>query len=285
MKKLISLLITITFIIISFLSIKQFEFLQFQTFNNITGEKWNIEIQSGNPEKSKSDNINLLAQVAKEAKANLERKSYERDNNNNSKLVYYVAFYENDNYFEKMKLESGKFLNENSNSNEFLSTINTHNEAQVGQLEIFHSFNPIEIRPIVAVEKTMDVKGTYEVNGQENAEKIKERALEYGFTVDISRDQSQSSITPYPYQEMIYNASWILCLLIALAMMYDVINNYKEIAVRYMFGYSFLEIGNYLFKRYNKIFLGSLSVSLFGLIVSLYFYNGFQQFLPFIYFA
>ena len=61
-----------------------------------------------------------------------------------------------------------------------------------------------------------------------------------------------SSITEYPYQNMISKASIILYLLIALAMLYDVISNYKEISVRYMLGFNFWEIGSYLFKKYIK---------------------------------
>ncbi|MHC1685351.1 MAG: hypothetical protein AB6733_20830 [Clostridiaceae bacterium] len=196
-----------------------------------------------------------------------------------------MAFFQEDNYFEKIKLKSGRFLNENSDPNDFLSTIKTDDKHQIGQLEIFHNFDPIEIRPMIAGAKTKDIKGTYTLNGRENAERFKKTALEYGFVVEISREESPSFNTPYPYQDMIYKASIILCLLIALAMLYDVINNYKEIAVRYMLGYNFWSIGAYLFKRYIKVFLGSLSLVLTGLIVYLYFYNDLQQVVPFLNFS
>lgn len=284
MKKLIFLLFTITFIVVSFLSMKQFEYIQFQSFNNdSTGEKWNFIVENGNPQKNKFENFYLLEDMAMKAKVNFQRVSSERDNNKD-KIVYYVAFFEKDNYFEKIKLKTGKFLNVNSDKNDFLSTIKTYNNHQIGQLEIFHSFEPIEIRPMIAAGKTRDIKGTYTLNGKENAEKLKKIVSEYGFTVKISKDQGQSSVTPYPYQDMIYKASLILCLLIALAMLYDLINNYKEIAVRYLLGYNFWQIGAYLFRKYIKVFLGSLSMVLSGLIVYLYFYNELQQLFPFLYF-
>ena len=286
MKKLIFLLFTITFIVLSFLSIKQFEYIQFQSFNsNNTGEKWNIIIENGNPEKSKSENFKLLEDIAVEAKVNIQRISYEKSENNKDKIVYYVALFENDRYFEKIKLKTGEFLNVNSTPDDFISTIKTNNQNQIGQLEIFHSFDPIEIRPMVAATKTRDIKGTYTINGKENAEKVKSIALEYGFTAEISKYETKSSITEYPYQSMIYKASLILCLLIALAMIYDVISNYKEIAVRFMLGYNFWEIGTYLFKKYIKILLYSFLTGLTGLIVYLYFYNQLQQLLPFLYFT
>ncbi|MFT8312871.1 MAG: hypothetical protein ABF633_01300 [Clostridium sp.] len=285
MKKLIFLLFTTTFIVVSFLSIKQFEYMQFQSFNNDSiGEKWNFIVKNGNPQKNNFENFNLLEDMAINIKGNFQRTSFERDNNNKDKIVYYVAFFEKDKYFQNMKLKTGEFLNVNSDKNDFLSTIKTYNNHQIGQLEIFHSFEPIEIRPMIAAGNTKDIKGTYTLNGKETAEKLKKIALEYGFNVEISKDQGQSSITPYPYQDMMHQASLILCLLIALAMLYDLISNYKEIAIRYLLGYNFGQIGAYLFRKYIKVFLGSLSIVFSGLIVYLYFYNELQQLFPFLYF-
>jgi putative ABC transport system permease protein len=283
MKKLIFLLFTTTFIVVSFLSIKQFEYIQFQSFNNHDKDKeWNIAIEAGNPQKSKRENFELLEDAALEAKVNLQRTSYEKGKNNEDKVVYYVVLNESNKYFEKIGLESGEFLNKDSNYNDFLSTVQTNDKHQVGQLEIFHSFDPIEIRPMIAAEKTKDIKGTYTLNSTKDTEKFKNTLENYGFTVNVFKDQAQSLITSYPYQDMMYKASLILCLLIALAMLYDVINNYKEIAVRYLFGYSFWHIGIYLFSRYIKIFFLSLITGFSGLLFFLYFYNNFQQILPFL---
>lgn len=283
MKKLIFILLTTTFIVVSFLSIKQFEYIQFQSFNNNdNNEEWNVLIDAGNPQKSKLENFQLLNKVALETKVNLQRVSYEKDKNNEDQVVYYVVFNESKKYFEKLKLKSGEFLDRNSHYNDFLSTVQTNDNHQVGQLEIFHSFDSIEIRPMIAAEKTKDIKGTYTLNGAKNAEKFKKIAIKYGFTVSVSKDQAQSLITKYPYQKMLYKASLILCLLIALAMLYDVINNYKEIAVRNLLGYNFWHIGAYLFRKYIKIFLGSLTVGFLGLLLYLYFYNQFQQLIPFL---
>ncbi|WP_027634705.1 FtsX-like permease family protein [Clostridium hydrogeniformans] len=286
MKKLIFLLFTTTLIVINFLSIKQFEYIQFQSFNNnVIGEKWNIAIESGNPQKSKSENFRLLEDMTMQIKVNLQRVSYENDIDNKGKIVYYVSFFENDKYFKNLKLKTGKFLNINSDKEDFLSTIESNNNHQVGQLEIFHNFDPIEIRPIIAAENSRDIKGTYTVNGSENAEKFKKIASEYGFTVEISKDEAHTEFAKYPYQDMMYKASVILCLLIALAMLYDAISNYKEISVRYLLGYNFWQIGAYLFKKYIKLFISSLFAGVLGLLIYLYFYNDFQQLLPFLYFC
>ncbi|MEB6547489.1 hypothetical protein MXL46_00010 [Heyndrickxia sporothermodurans] len=146
------------------------------------------------------------------AKVNLQRISYEKDTKNKDKIVHYVAFYNNSEYFKNINLKSGQFLDRNSDPNDFLSTIKTSNKHQLGQIEIFHNFDPIEIRPIIAAGKTKDIKGTYTLIGTKNAENFKRIALDFGFTVNISKEQSDILLTPYPYQDMIYKASFILWL-------------------------------------------------------------------------
>ncbi|MGG2028690.1 FtsX-like permease family protein [Gottfriedia sp. S16(2024)] len=285
MKKLIFILLTITLLIVSFLSVKQFEYIQFQSFNNNdNNEKWNVHIEAGNPQKNKLENFQLLNAVTLKAEVNLQRVSYEKDRNNENKVVYYVVLYKANKYFEKLKLKSGIFLEKSSDYNDFLSTVHTNDTHQVGQLEIFHSFDPIEIRPMIAAEKTKDIKGTYTLYGIDKAERFKSKAEENGFIVNISKDQAQSLITKYPYQEMLYKALLILCFLIALAIQYDVVNNYKDIAVRKLLGFNFWHIGSYLIKKYIKVLFGALAIGFFGLILYLYLYNQFQQLLPFLYF-
>jgi putative ABC transport system permease protein len=285
MKKLIFLLCAVTFITVSFLSIKQFEYIQFQSFNNDSNEEqWNVIIKAGNPQKDNSENFKLLQKIAIKAKVNLQRVSYEKGINNEDKVVYYVAFNNANKYFKKLKLQSGKFLDRNSEPNDFLSTVHTNNKHQVGQLQLFHSFDPVEIRPMIAAGKTKDIKGSYTLNGEDQAKSFKKFAERNGFSIKILKDQSQSLFAQYPYQQMMYKGSLILCLLILLAMLYDVCNNYKEIAVRYMFGYNFWNIGAYLFKKYIKIFISSLTTVILGLLLYLYYYNQYQQFVDFFYF-
>ncbi|MCC2248889.1 hypothetical protein JUJ52_02815 [Virgibacillus sp. AGTR] len=285
MKRLIFLLLTTTFLIISFLSVKQFEFLQFQSFNyHNNEEKWNINIEEGNAERNRLENYQLLTEAARKAKVNLQRISYERNNDNKDKIVYYVTFYASDTYFEEtnLKLKNGNLLDENSNANDFLSTVQTKNKHQIGQLEIFHSFDPIEIRPMIAAEKTKDIKGVYTLNNKDKAKRFKKIATDYGFLVTISNQQNETYFTNYPYQDMIYIVTFVLCLLILLAMLYDIVKEYKSIGVRYMLGDAPLHILIYLFLRYTKIILWSLFVMIIGLVIFLYYYNQYQQFLPFL---
>ena len=284
MKRLIFFLLTATFVIISFLSIKQFEYIQFQNFNyDAVSDEWNVMVEDGDPNKSKHENFELLIHAAMETSVNLQRISYERDiKNNKDKIVYYVAFSNANQYFEKIKLKSGEFLDNNSTANDFLSTVQTDDTNQVGKLEIFHSFEPIEIRPMIAAAKTKDIKGNYTLNGQDNAKKFMDKAIESGLIVQISKEHGESAITEYPYQNMISKTIIILCLFLSLAILYDVMNNYKEIAVRYMFGYSFIQIGFYLFRKYIRIFLMAFIFSFLGLLLYLYFYNQYQQILLFL---
>ena len=77
MKKLIYLLLIINFVIVSFLSIKQFEFSQFQSFNyHNNSNLWNIDIEQENENLDRAENYNLLIKVSMAAEVNLQRISY-----------------------------------------------------------------------------------------------------------------------------------------------------------------------------------------------------------------
>ncbi|MEH6978729.1 hypothetical protein, partial [Bacillus pseudomycoides] len=285
MKKLIFLLCTITFTIVSFLSIKQFEYLEFQSFNydrNHSHENWDVEIKGGNTSKSKLENFQMLTEISKQAKVNLQRMSQETGANKKEKLVYYVALYDSNTYFQNMKLKKGKFLDQNSDSNVFLSTIPTHDKNQVGQLEIFHNFDPIEIRPMIAAEKVRDIKGVYTLSNTKSVKKFEEIATDYGFSLKITKKNSPTSSNEYPYQSMIYTTCFVLCLLLLLSITYDVMNNYKAIAIQSMHGDSFFHIGMYLLQRYGKIILSSWILVSIGLLIYLQSYNEYQKLIPFL---
>ncbi|WP_242311543.1 DUF1430 domain-containing protein [Bacillus cereus group sp. BfR-BA-01331] len=285
MKKLIFVLSFITFTIVSFLSIKQFEYLEFQAFNydvNYSQENFDLEIKEGNPQKDKIENFEILSKIAMQAKVNLQRTSHEIATNKQEKIVYYVALYDYNQYFKQLKLKTGKFLNSNSNPDTFLSTIQTNNKNQIGQIEIFHNFNPIEIRPMIAAASIKDIRGTYNLNNSENIKLFKQMAENNGFSIKITKKESISVFTEYPYQTMIYTTSFVLCLLLLLAMSYDVMNNYKAIAIQYMHGDSFLQIGLYLLRRYVNVILGSFLLASMSLLIYLHYYNQYQQIVPFL---
>ncbi|TKI85898.1 DUF1430 domain-containing protein [Bacillus mycoides] len=285
MKKLIFVLSFITFTIVSFLSIKQFEYLEFQAFNydvNHSQENFDLEIREGNPQKDKIENFQILSKIAMQSKVNLQRTSHEIATNKQEKIVYYVTLYDSNQYFKQMKLKTGEFLNSNSNPDTFLSTIQTNNKNQIGQIEIFHNFNPIEIRPMIAAASIKDIRGTYTLNNSKNVKLFKQMAENNGFSIKIAKKESTSVFTEYPYQTMIYTTSFVLCLLLLLAMSYDVMNNYKAIAIQYMHGDSFFQIGVYLLRRYVNVILGSFLLVSMSLLIYLYYYNQYQQIVPFL---
>ncbi|KWU65530.1 hypothetical protein AWW70_09890 [Bacillus mycoides] len=285
MKKLIFVLSFITFTIVSFLSIKQFEYLEFQAFNydvNHSQENFDLEIREGNPQKDKIGNFQILSKIAMQSKVNLQRTSHEIATNKQEKIVYYVTLYDSNQYFKQMKLKTGEFLNSNSNPDTFLSTIQTNNKNQIGQIEIFHNFNPIEIRPMIAAASIKDIRGTYTLNNSKNVKLFKQMAENNGFSIKIAKKESTSVFTEYPYQTMIYTTSFVLCLLLLLAMSYDVMNNYKAIAIQYMHGDSFFQIGVYLLRRYVNVILGSFLLVSMSLLIYLYYYNQYQQIVPFL---
>ncbi|MEN0645375.1 hypothetical protein MKY91_19605 [Alkalicoccobacillus gibsonii] len=279
MRKLIFLLLTITLVVISLLTVKQFEYTQFQLFNESdkSGEVWEINILEGNPNVAKTENFQILHEISKELNVNIQRISYEKDDEHGDKMVYYVALSDSEHYFNNLNLINGVFLNTDSNSNEFLSTINTNSNNQIGQLELFKSFDPIEIRPMMAAERKKDIKGVYSLSGTENKDRFKELAISYGFSIGEAEKETQGILTEYPYQDMIYKTTIILFLLIGLATFHDLINNYKAIAIRKLLGFNFFEICGYLIARYLPLLLKSLISAFLIIIVYLYLYNGHSQ--------
>ncbi|OQR53256.1 hypothetical protein [Bacillus sp. CDB3] len=92
MKKLIFILSFITFTIVSFLSIKQFEYLEYQAFNydiNHSHENFELEIKEGNPQKNKLENFQSLTNIALQTKVNLQRVSHEMDTTKQEKIGFW----------------------------------------------------------------------------------------------------------------------------------------------------------------------------------------------------
>jgi putative ABC transport system permease protein len=284
MKRLLYFLLTITFLLVSFLSMKQFEFLQFQSFNqhNTNDEAWNVIIKEGDPQKDKDEKFQMLEEIALKSKVNLQRVSYEKSEKNEDKVVYYVYLYDEEKYFESIPLTEGNYLTKGSGPDAFLSTIQTGDRNQIGQMEIFHSFDPIEIRPLAAAKKARNLTGTYTIIGDQKAQEFKRIAGKYGLPVEISKEQTQGIFTEYPYQKMMYICALVLSLLIMLALVYDVINHFKAVAVRLLFGDNFFHVGVFLVRKYSKIFLSSFVSSILGFTFFLYFYNQLQQFVSFL---
>ncbi|MHC5250972.1 DUF1430 domain-containing protein [Listeria kieliensis] len=278
MKKTLFFLLITVFMVISFLSIKQFEYIQFQHFNDQNEkEKWNVSIEKDENDRELANQFRKIKNIAVKAKINLQRISYEKDQSGQEKTVYYVALGKPVEYFKHLKLIRGKFLNSDSAISEYLSTDFVKNSNQVGQLEVFHSFNPIEIRPLEAASHVKTIEGVYSTSSLTDAKKFQRIAQTNNITVEISKEKGTFSVTEYPFQDMLYKTSFTLCILVFLAALYDVMSRYKEVAVRNLFGASFIEIGFYLLKRYSRLVFGAIVINTIILLIYLYFYNSFQQ--------
>lgn len=280
MKKVLFILILLTFTLTSYLAIKQFGFHQFQNFNRQNVENTQqVIIEAVDNNKTVDTNYKLLQKMAIETKINLQRTGAKVDKTNGTTLVYYVALGDKEKYFEQLKLKSGSYLTEKSPKSVFLSTIATGDSKQIGQVELFHSFDPIEFRPLSAAADQVDIRGEYEVGGDQNLAAFKKLAEKNKFMLTISKNSSASGMeTPYPYAKLIFQSSLVLCVMFGLAMLYDTVSNYKEIAIRYLFGGNFGDIGIYLWNRYrNSLFLG-IGIGISGLLLYLGLVNQFQQF-------
>lgn len=280
MKKVLFILMLLTFTLTSYLAIKQFGFHQFQNFNRQNIENTQrVIIEAVDNDKTVDANYKLLQKIAIETKINLQRTGEILDGASGNTLVYYVALGDKEKYFEQLELKSGNYLTEKSPKSVFLSTIATGDSKQIGQVELFHSFDPIEFRPLSAAADQADIRGEYEVGGDQNLAAFKKLAEKNKFMLTISKNSSASGMeTPYPYAKLIFQSSLVLCVMFGLAMLYDTVSNYKEIAIRYLFGGNFGDIGIYLWNRYrNSLFLG-IGIGISGLLLYLGLVNQFQQF-------
>lgn len=281
MKKLLLGLLITTFCMVSFISIKQFGYEQFQLFNS-DEHKLVVSIDEGKRELSKKENFKLLNELAEKLRVNLERTSFELDEDGNQVIVYYSTLGNPAEYFRNIHLKRGHYLTGSSNENLYLSTKKSNHSKQIGEIALFYSADPIEIRPFIAAAHLKDVKGLYQIDDDNKVEEFEQLARENGFELTISEKNGIEGIQGYEYEDLISNVVLVLCLLILLAMLYDVSENYKTISIRRMLGESHLSIGLYLFKRYGMLLLLSLMVSFIGIIIFLFFYNSWQQLMSFL---
>lgn len=281
MKKLIFFLCCIIFGITSYQAVKEFETSQVQSFNQtLTNDSYLIEIEQGNPNISNEENYQILQDFSNENNTNIQRISYEKDFIGQDVTVYYVGLGDKNTYLENINIHSGDFINDNIE--QFVSNVQTEDENQTGVIDLFYNKSPIEIRPLLYASRIKDIRGTYTISDKENWDLLVEELAQKEISASFSIKTSEDLLSEYPYSEMMYQTIAIVCLLIGLAIAYDLINEYKVIAIKSLYGGSFLERGMYILKKYLPIIIISYVFIGIVLLISLNFYNNYQQLLPFV---
>src|SRR4051794_19478420 len=109
MKKMIFILCCLVLTLISFLSIKEFESIQFQEFfSEQSAQDYSLYITNGNAELTNEDNYQVLEDLAVELGVNIQRSTSESTADGKNKNVYYVALGDAEDYFSNMPLQSGR---------------------------------------------------------------------------------------------------------------------------------------------------------------------------------
>ena len=285
MKKLIILLTSILFVTISFLAIKQFEYADLESFLYNSNEGYKLHISKANQDNTKLENFEKLTTISKKYNLNIVWYSYHLDEYGNDKVVIYTSLGNEERFYENVDLVNGNYIDP-SNTNDFLSTSESNNINQKGTIELFHSFYPIEIRPLTAAVDVKEVKGIYEIKDIDDVEAFKQELINSGFDVAINYEIEESVFLFFQFESIFETTCLTLLLLILLAVLFDMSNNYKTIAIGKLHGDDNTVIGRLIFKRYFKLFVFSLTLVALLLLIYLGFYNQYHhliQFLGFLY--
>ncbi|HGM1554560.1 TPA: ABC transporter permease, partial [Clostridioides difficile] len=137
MKKIIYVLFTIELLIVSLLGLN---IVKDNEINNILyNDTTSISVMFKDYKKFNKNYSNWIKDIADENNVTISKYVF----NNNEKLSIYTTDTSLNN---NIKLKSGEFPNTNTNSNEFISNINTNNSNQVGKFSTMSKDISILIR-------------------------------------------------------------------------------------------------------------------------------------------
>jgi len=162
----------------------------------------------------------------------------------------------------------------------------TKDRKQIGKIELFSPRAIIEIRPFIAA-KHENLRGTYLIDSQDGqvVDRIKTELTSPKIGFELTDEPQTSAWKELANQEMnqfLIIVLVIVLMLIMLSFLYYILLNFKELAIRKMFGYTNKEL---IFKRLiiENIRIHGISLGLvaIGQGIALYFYNHWQKWLSF----
>jgi putative ABC transport system permease protein len=203
---------------------------------NVGEEKNSTSIVVNSGKKDQDEIYNLFKLYLNKYKGNL----YYLDLKNKSsetRTVKYVYF--TDNKFTKnIKLANGRIFSISDNeSNKFLSTEDTKNKNQIGQIEDFAGQNRFEIRTIKSYKRKDLFQKILKVTFQNNSDinKFISDLYKYGIEIQKQRDGIASkSDAPNFVVVVTTGCSYLLLMLL---IFYSILNSYKKIAIKKMLGF------------------------------------------------
>lgn len=274
MKKIITFLISTIYIIVSILFAKNFSIKEVNnTINNFTDK---VSIVDWNKDTNTKEKLNKIEELAQKENINIYKIVYKpKKDTNKQTIIIYSAIGNQEKFNNKFKIKNGRSLNKNDSSESYLSTINNNDISQIGQLNLFQRNYIIELKLMSSADEE-NIRGNYyiDTDNSQNIELIKEYLKkDLGFELSEANNSVQV-LNENNIKENIVVVVSIILLMILISILYYILLNFKELAIKKMFGFSNRNlIFKSIIKEIVKLYIKSLiCISLIqGIII--YFYN------------
>lgn len=277
MKKIIFSLICIFYIITSFIFIKDFKL---DEINKILDNSNNIIVNNWGKDDNEEIALYKLAQEAVNEKVNIYKTVYKpKQEFEKQKIVIYVGIGDEKSFESRFKLKSGRIFNSEDSKQNYISNINNKDINQIGVLNVFGTDYIIEVRPITSASNE-NICGKYSIETTD-LNKFENIKTYFKTNLVFEINESKDIVEVENIQNNnnnIYKVIIILISLITLSFIYYIMLNYKELAIKKMFGFTNKKLILKYFIKDNIIvyLLAFISVGLLQLIY-LFFYNNFNK--------
>lgn len=279
MKKILVGLIFISYVISSFVIIKYFEISEIE--KTMLSDKPSFNVSNWQRDEKPQQKLKQISRIADENRTNIYKLSYNStDTSSQQKISIYVAVGNENDFYKTFTLESGRLFNKKDSLNKYLSSVDSNNSKQLGLISLFNPNVVVEIKPIEAA-KYENLKGLYIIdNNKTSVVKKIEQSLEHiGFS---EADSTQQALTQ-TVADKVFNKYFVVVMVIIfllsfLSFLYYILLNYKELAIKKMFGHTYKDlIFKHLMIKNLKIHAIAFILSLIVLSVYLFFYNGMSK--------
>ncbi|MDQ0176113.1 DUF1430 domain-containing protein [Bacillus chungangensis] len=254
MKKIVILFLILASLCSFYMTFQQTDHTEFEKIDNLEKQiayKFTIpnHLLLADPEEI----YPFLVEIAKAYKVNIFRPSLHHKEDQTVEIVKYILLTNDTTFFHHIKLKSGQVLSaeETQEGEHFLTTKNTHQKLQKGQIQSFRGKHLITIHPLKKSYDYLPVDGHYFVEASNEqtfndfiatfADKINQYYAEYGadytrddFVVDDHQSQAETTAS-IDHLTMIYSVILVILLLL---MIYYVFTISKNIGTMKMHGLS-----------------------------------------------
>ncbi|GGA49565.1 hypothetical protein GCM10007416_23320 [Kroppenstedtia guangzhouensis] len=205
----------------------------------------------------------ILRETAAQSEVNLFRKGYHFRPDDQVEMIKYVLLTGETHFFDHVQLDSGRILQakETQNSGRFLSSTQTQDKNQVGQIHHFDPGQLITIQPLKVSYESLPVEGRYYVEAENHAQfqlflkRLSEKIntyfkSTYGYE-DVSYTPADFQPEPAATTEKMHSSSmldfypyiqYLLFLITIMLLIYYTFNMAKQVGILKMHGVTNLRI-------------------------------------------